>query len=248
MQTSSFVEAIERFYLDLVGLLVPGGVLVLGLWFLWGQPNTLGSMSLNSIDSNGVLLILLLAYISGHLCASIGERLILPIVDRIPFVKSRPQIAVDIGNSQVFIRAVEQMQSVYPQLNLGEKPNKNNREVSRYVRDWRNYAITIIQENDEIFYRFMAISQLNLGIASAFISLSVIGLLFNLLQRLNVQTPLPPSLLACGTIIVLSGFFLERQQEFYRRSISLPFSLVTVKLTDHNTRQEPKTNRIEGEI
>jgi hypothetical protein len=247
---ASVADGIERFFLDVIGYVLPGLTLTLSIWLMLGEPTTLGNIQLMPLsDSTGIIGLVVLSYVLGYPVIAIGDTIITPLVRRViaigdtiitPLVRrvpalnigwrkvtkkhdslsESPKLPVDI-NAQI---AIKQIKLHYPHLAGDDSPAPTD------LHYWRNIALSIVQDQTQIVYRFMAVAQLNLGIAAALWSATVIWLLCDMCLKERLPTLQPFDLSVALCILVASLLFLNRHGEFYRRSISLPFSMVSVRL------------------
>jgi hypothetical protein len=251
MKPENIVLSLERFYLDLIGVILPGFAFIGCTWFVFGQPTSIGTVPILPIsDLFGVLFFIVVAYIAGYAVTSVGETIVMEIAHRLPLLKSRSETAVLVRGNRTFEVALSEICRVYPVFaKMQQEPTSQEpKDISRYVRMWRNIAISIVQENEAIIYRFMAVSQLNLGLASAFFSTAIVWLAAHILNLAGTQINVIPIQLGLFILLLIICLpFLERQQEFYMRALSVPFSMVAVKYSNSVTQAGDAQDRQDSE-
>jgi hypothetical protein len=235
--------AIDRFFIDIIGTIVPGGFFILGIWIIMGQPFLFGSMAIFPVqDISGWILLIVLAYVAGHAISSIGKGLtgyiIEPIFGKFPlgkrkinFVKSGDDLREQIQKRADFYTFVEQIEKKFPRLRSIPGEDKN-------FGFWRNIALSTSKDNS-LVYRFVFISLLNLGIATDLILLAILWLLLWFLSKHGfIQNIEPMNWLVWSFMIFAALPFLERYYQFHRRSLQIPFSMALVALREEDSNQK----------
>ena len=235
MKASDFILAIERFFLDIIGNLLPGCAFILGLTYSLDLSWLGGEYAENSFGFELRWFLLLAGgYIAGHLVNSVGLRVVLPIAEWIASlfckepknVKSEKKTCKDIATSAVFRSFVKQVRSQYPW--TAQIPIDADN-----LRSWRSVAMSISQENEQIIWRFMYISILNLGVATVAILTSLTSIFVVAFQRLSwIELRHLPSLTVVGALLIAVFFFVGRRYEFYARALRVPFPMALVKLRE----------------
>lgn len=241
MKINDFFLIFERFFFDVIGNVIPGMAFILSFWILFDQPKLIGSMALlPPEDTVSWVVLIFISYVLGYVVSSIGETIIIRIIDKIVSILRQIKIInrlvprtiqpenklfESIRNSPNFQGLIRQVKQDYPWL-ISDTTN----EMS--FRTWRSIAITIAQENSNLVYRFMFISLLNLGTATVLMMVSILwGLNYLLLDRLGFKLSLIDFSLGVWLVLsLLSLFFIERRYSFYRRTMSVPFSMAVTKL------------------
>jgi hypothetical protein len=78
MKVENLVEAVERFFLDFIGLIIPGALMIAALWLLRGHPTFLGLSPLfPPTDTSVWVVLIVISYVAGHAVTSIGHVLVL---------------------------------------------------------------------------------------------------------------------------------------------------------------------------
>jgi hypothetical protein len=234
MKPDNFIEALSKFFLDIIGTIIPGIALILGFWIILDKPNlgiSISFLSLNDISSWALLIIA--GYVLGYGVTSFSEVIILPvlewIISNIPLhrlVKSmipRKQLIEEIHERTDFKSMVSKAKEILELDPIKEEDFKF----------WRNMALAITQENNSLVYRFTSISLLNLGVATDFIILAFFWCVFAFMKHINVVSiVIPINFSIIGILIFFAFFFLERYYQFNRRAMQIPFSLALIKLQE----------------
>ena len=247
MSSNQVVDAIDRFFLDLIGTVIPGLILIVGTTTVlqaqlpaWAQSLSLSGMIAGSVASfHQWVSLLAAAYVLGHFLVSFGDLLVSRIVD--PFVtavskidyikwllpkavKPRKQMIEEVESGALFLTFVERCTEVY---SIG-KEQADGMSFS----DWRNIALSSAVSEGYLATRFMFLSLLNLCTGTALIIISVLQVYVAILLGFpgGVVSAFGLSVL----LVVISVFFIERHYSFYRRSQSVPFSQAFVKLSINN--------------
>jgi hypothetical protein len=258
VKASDVVEAIDRFFLDVIGNVAPGIALLLGCWIVLGQPALPSAIA---VFPPGTafhwMLIVAAGYGLGNAITSIGQTVILPLVeliavgirkagkrlwfpDAFPTVKSHEDLMSETLTSEPFVVMTDQVKKKYPEVNLSTNAVSN-------VLPWRNIALTIIQDETQLIHRFMFISIFNLGIASVLLLLAFIWVFAGLLRNIGVISVGARVDFVILFVIVIASFpFLKRQYEFYRRAIELPFSMAIIELALKDEDIESKDSKKEA--
>lgn len=251
MKASELIDAIERFFLDLVGTIIPGGLFLAGWVLLFGLPRGASAIGANvQLAPYLPWAAVILAYVMGHAVTGIGSILIQPrwcvkplrrhrwLAWLVKGFKSEKESAETIMEEQIYEafrgRALQQM----PWLAQVNKDQFN---------EWRSIAMSLLssQENHTA-YRFMFISLLNLGAATVPIVLGIVWLFSGIALFAVWLQPWGSSLFPQRPSIdwsvaiagaVATWFFLERRLVFFERSLRVPFAMGIVKLV----AQEPPT-------
>jgi hypothetical protein len=229
LDVDKLLAGIERFFLDIIGVLIPGGVLLLGLMLLYG-PREFGHKWGTIPSTTGAWwMFVAAAYVTGHAIATVGNMIVRRFVVRaLAWLTSF--VEADIGK-RTFVTEAD----VFSVLAGRETTRKFVEAVdptvavsARNVREWRTVALTLIAADDRTTAeRFMFLAMLNLGVTTA---------LWILLAAVVLKDPpsfIPVSKwwLSSGTM-VLTFFLLHRSCEFYARTMRAPFGMALAVLKD----------------
>lgn len=245
MSLSQLFEAIDRFFLDIIGTIIPGAALICGLWIIFDAPDLPSSVSLlpptNLFDW---VLFVAGSYVAGYAVVSVGENLVLKIIDnkmtrwaayRLCFQPAvfEEQLLKNIEESPEYRAVVGQAREKY------SLPNASGDKTAT-VHSWRNIALSIAQDKSYLAWRFMFISLLNLGMATA--ALILVGLwAFSAIPvsplEVSVNAALKPWIFIL--LVVISVLFLERRYQFYSYAMRVPFSMAVVQLRETEAGRAP---------
>ena len=244
------VDAIEKFFLDLVGTIVPGCVLLLLAWCLFTTGLALDWKSMPFFpDKAPWIFIIGLAYVLGHGIASIGEFVLVRVFDWLLGVVRKVDVLKGVlGNS------------LRPQRELFDEMKKNptftafvdtcgNRipalagRISETipVLVWRSLAMSFAPNQRGTVYRFMFLSLLNLGVGASLV-FAASGTLFvwlgHLTHHLSTSISAPP-LWAVPIMLLAALPFLERRYYFNRIATAIPFGMALAELSRSPGEKEP---------
>ncbi len=248
MSSSDFIDTVERFILDIIGTVVPGLALIFGCCYVANvEVKSIGEAFTASADTAWIF-IGGAAFVLGHGLTAFGYQITLKIVDKIassrigpkllPFVVTEAAIEKKLTSDPIFQAFRLSVIQRFP--SMREVVSKDVK-----LRVWRSLAISLIQKDNQIVYRFTFIALLNLGIASAIcISVCLWVSLWGLahsgwnvsVREMNIGMPVA---LFAWTL------FIERFYSFNRRAIQVPFSMALVRLNigaDDNKSEIPASH------
>ena len=233
------VAAAERFFLDLIGTVIPGLLLILGWVLLFGQPSLPGMGALTSRDVLAWLLPVV-SYVLGHFVTGFGSQMVEWTARFLPFVKTDNAINAKIGKTPVYRSFVHGASEQFPWLaNIPEHD----------VHAWRNIAMSLTtSEENHTIYRFMFISLLNLGAGTVCVLLTLAWFAATVAAHFPFAQPWgsvlfshrrPFDIGVMLVVIVLAYFFFERRGVFYPRALRVPFSMASVKIAKRAPEVKP---------
>lgn len=231
----------ERFFFDIVGSVIPGAILLAGLWIIL-EPS-LRHIGIAPPDSAaGWWMFLAIAFAVGNGMTKFGESVVQGVSLKLrrwlfprswwKIVRSPDELYSEISQRNSFKKFARQ---VFPEIEIN----------SSHIHELRSIALTAISAEDKgTVVRFMFLSLFNLGIATAIWLLALAALYrINLISwswsipRLSWSSE--NALLSALVILlaaVLSPWFIVRRYEFYDRSIRLPFDMaIGTKTHDSGT-------------
>jgi hypothetical protein len=239
MKASEFVEALEKFFLDIIGVIVPGLAFALGVLWIWGSPLPAPPVLkfLTKPEAYWALL-LIFSYVIGHALTSFGESVVIKAFDRVlpGLKKSRlgKLLPRSIISEEELITATKG-DPIYGAFLRGVRkalPSFSEEDLAKMsLTSLRNVAMSLAPEQRHTVYRFMFISLLNLGMATSLLLLFFLLLFANVLQYMARPSGLQaPSLWFLIPMVLLIFPFLERRFHFYRIAIQIPFSMAVAQL------------------
>jgi hypothetical protein len=242
MKSSELIEAIERFFLDLVAYLIPGFGLIVVCTALW-VPISGIQTGINYAQEHSIVIYLLCfgAYVIGQILETIGNLITWPVIavltsflQKCSFnvlqfrIKKRAAIEKEVITSVSVKQAISVIRSRTP----GDyNPDSND------LHSWRSRAMSDLSpDQSHVVYRFMFISILNLGMASVFLVAFLSTLVAYVNFALRHWFAIPTIALATGhqlglavLSLVMLYFFVTRRAEFYSRAMRVPFSMAVAK-------------------
>lgn len=237
MKAGDVLEALKEFFLDVIGTIIPGALMLFGGFLLisFSAAEQTSPQLLRYVDSwafiiagsyiigNGVLGI---GQYLGNLWAHAGSCSCLSWALPGSFSPER-EVLREIQGRDVYRRFRQvQVAPVAP----GESP--------RSVREWRSVAMTIAKDEKHVVYRFMFISLFHRGVATTLTLLPAAWLFFLPIALLFPVVSVYP-LSACEFIafalvsVLISLPFWDRSFQFYARAMRVPFAMALQKLTSH---------------
>lgn len=177
MKAGEFIEALERFFLDIIGTVLPGLMMIVGFCYVTNSPPLEISKVLFSHSSEWEWAFLIaFSYILGHAITSLGYKMISKLEnfckadfvkkafdDGLPFfgfvISEKDMIDKFSKTDPIYNAFVFELIKRTPNLTADAKSNTN-------ARSWRNMALSIAPEQSQLIYRFMFIALLNLGVTT----------------------------------------------------------------------------------
>jgi hypothetical protein len=171
MDFKGLIEALEKFFLDIIGTLVPGIAALIAAV-------TLCSVSFDTlwlpdeVRAYSPALWLALAYVSGHAVISVGQLGLIPLINSL---RGLPLIGAIVrrlfGKALPYDRPPAEphdplMQAFFATLRRRDPEFAQQLEPANYGEMWRDAALSIAPEQTALVNRFTFISLLNLGMAT----------------------------------------------------------------------------------
>lgn len=271
MKAGDFIEALERFFIDIIGTVLPGLAMLVGVCYVTGKPFISFSEVLLKKGSDYEWALLLgFSYVLGHGVISLGSNVIKKWLENIyrservrealtdstgtngkrdadwifSFVMPEKELAERLGQDPIFKAFLSSLFKRIPSLSDEAK------QVTSF-RTWRNLALSIAQEHSHLVYRFTFLSLLNLGTATVLISTSVLWLTLLMGKSVGSVVPVIPFNVLLLVMLFASPLFLERYYYFARIAFQLPISQALAKMDarasevakqDSGTPPIPKTS------
>jgi hypothetical protein len=215
MKPGEFIEAVERFFLDLIGTVLPGLAILVSFCYITGSTFVSFSRLLFEKETGYEWALLLgLSYIVGHAVISLGTL----VAGKWPDKELSEKLAAD----PIFKSFLTFLFLRIPSLS-SESGNVTN------YRTWRNLALSVAPEQSHLVYRFTFLSLLNLGTATVCVLTAVTWCLLFIGHLFTAAVPSAnhPWVLL---ILAASPLFLERYYYFNGIAFQLPFSTALAKL------------------
>lgn len=204
MKLGEFIAALEKFFNDILGTLVPGAILIIGLYYL----DALWAFDLPLVDftsSFNVFLMGIVAYLVGHIIDEINLKII-----------PKSKFKLEENSSFLVFKAW-----VHAQLKE-KKIDKNfdNSEITIEIppRSLRSIAMTVSADATYISRRFRFLQLLFRGTATALIMLTILSFVFEVLG-LFFGHKFGLSLLVQSVLVIgVATLFYNRARVFGERS------------------------------
>jgi len=229
MKLSDGLQALQYFFNDIVGNIIPGLVLGVGLFFIHNAVVVMRELS--SIANNGwlAILVITISYAAGHFLLAFYNLLLEKVLKSMKLVKGVEEVREENETRSpylMFKKIVNDKIKNHPILKA---------EKSAYVwhfNDLRNIAFSISRQAALIGRRFMFISLLCQGVGTAFVILAMdlpIYYLFATDEVFSCQNVIP--ILFQALILVFIGYIcIHRGALFYSRAMLTPFSIAVTEL------------------
>jgi len=244
MSAGDFIEALERFFLDIIGTILPGLAMLIGCCYVTGKPLVDISQILfkRTTDFEWVFLVAC-AYILGHAITSLGFKITKELEHAyesnylkealtdgkgdwlLSFVSPEKEVAKKLSEDPIYKAFVDSLLRRIPALSADAKQSTN-------PRTWRNMALSVAPEQSQLVYRFTFIALLNLGMSTVCICVFVLWITLPVLGVFQIPVSTIDFNPLLAVLAVLPYFFLERFYNFSRRAFQVPFSMALAKLAE----------------
>ena len=154
------VVAVEKFFLDIIGLVLPGSVLVGGILYVV-SPDALTETIKEPVGTTVVVAWVIAAYVVGHILQVIGEKMVVRVFEHMfSYVPQMGHIS-----EQALFKEILGLPTFKFVAEHGGIPEPTDGEDGRRIVSMaRNYALTLVGEVEiHTTYRLMYISLFNLG-------------------------------------------------------------------------------------
>lgn len=219
MNTENIVAALEKFFFEIIGQLLPGLLLLTGLYYVLPNEFVADFYPTNSL---GIWVLVGAAYAIGGAICALGNYYLIPfflwIMNFRGLFFMLPKRAKKrlVTNDDIDKRIIDSPSFDYIKSKL-DLPEGTTLETIR------NVAMTNIDQKDkETTIRFMMLSLLSQGVASAIILIAIPILFFGLSKY---AAPFQVFLYEAGIVLVtvLAALpFVLREREFFDRARRLP--------------------------
>lgn len=235
MKAEDWVQTIERFSLDILGTIVPGAVFLLPALMLLPADTFPASIPmLPPTGSFGWCVLITLAYVLGHVLTSVGNNIVVPIAPWVSRgrwrIRDEEHLARKIRGTRNFVAFAQHVALTTPSFDLEKS------DVAA-LSQLRNIAMSTIGAADrQTVYKFMFISLLNLGVASAVCLLFAGSIVTTWFTSWRVG-------IAGSVSLLVVPFLIERRFSFYARSMEVPFSMAIGQLIAEHKRSSGSSPR-----
>ena len=242
MNAGELIEALERFFLDIIGTVLPGLVMIVGFCYVIDTPAIeFSKVVFNKSTDYEWIFLVAFAFILGHAITAVGYRITSNLekyckADLVKaafddkmgfplfhFVKSDKDIEAELARDPIYNAFVIELIKRSPGLSTDDKPNTK-------ARSWRNMAMSIAPEQSQLVYRFMFVALLNLGASTVCLCLFVLWATLLLLRKSGVSVNVAELNWAFFALAILPYFLLDRFYSFNGRAFKTPFSMALAKL------------------
>ncbi len=167
MNGSAIVSALDRFFSDLIGTVVPGALLMGAIFYI--MPQTTGNPEGPALYPTTFFswsVFLAVAYAIGHALTSVGHTVLLRVVGLV--TRRSYDMKMDkIAKSELFRQFTKTYRLARPGVSDDIAVNGKN------VRTWRNLALSEVDSDQSLLVkRFTFIALFNLGAATSLVTVS----------------------------------------------------------------------------
>lgn len=230
------IVVVEKFFLDIIGWLLPGATflfLASGMVRLTATGATISTP--RDIDANSIVIVV--GYILGFIVVSMAEHYIVPLLNEavgrlshrgtsrsvlwwvIPGLRPDVTLFNEIVKSESYKLAAEKLH-----LPLGLiHPSGSSDAIKHAVHEARDIAMSAAPDHDQKIYKFMYTSQLCGGVAAAVaVGLPLHAVLASPHVSMLRQVSLWPLVVYVTVVLLL----IERRNRFFSIAMRIPFAIV----------------------
>jgi len=237
MKVDDAVETLTRFFNDLVGTLIPGGVLVLGLATMHLGPGKVQSVG-RALESWGpALAALTILFAVGHGLLAFHSTVLEPLLSQLKVTKPFNQESAMTRQSFVLFQKLISSHTRVKEV-MGEEVSN----LTWTYNDLRNVALSISTEASSLGRRFMFIALLCHGVGAAIV-LMLVDYLVCVFFAPNILFPYLnawPVIIQVVLMLLVAGMFFRRGEAFNSRAMTTPFSVAVADLIFRPASHEPK--------
>lgn len=223
MKVDDAVDTISRFFNDLIGSLVPGAVLAVGLAVMHLGPGKIVEMS-RGLDSAALALIVVgLMFAAGHALMAAFEVALQRLLRACQLVKAFDEVEAKKRQSFEFFAEI---------VNKLRGDDASGAAAKWTYNDLRNVALSVSAEGASLGRRFMFISLLCNGVATA-LMIILADFLYCLALSPTLLFPYdlaPIWFVQSALMLVAATALFKRGEAFYARAMTTPFSVAVAEL------------------
>lgn len=228
MKIDDAVETAALFFNDLIGTLIPGIVLGVGLLVMHVGLTDALKDTLDNLNGFLVFIVLALFFATGHAVLALHALLVNPLLQKMGLLEKVPS---DNQKQKQSYRLFHEMMVERIRKALPNRTNDSN-EIDWSYHDLRSVALSLSNEGSSLGRRFMFISLLCNGVATALLALLVDFFICTLIapNSLVLYDVAWPASLQGLLLILLAIMLFKRGGEFYIRAMSTPFAVALAEL------------------
>jgi hypothetical protein len=234
VSASELFDALLRLFNDLIAAVIPGLLLMLGLALLHTE-STVTSITQRLPSAEwGAGIVLAVSYASGHLLLSLASFVEARWKSIRQYLTAKRIPAISLARAETkssvayFARHVELQ--IRAQRTLRNHSSEDPADPLPF-NEMRNIAMTVSPEGAALGYRFISISLLCTGVATALcvvVADSVVGMCFYP-SSLAISTFKELATLI-GIVLAAAALLFVRASEFRRRALETPFSVALAQV------------------
>jgi hypothetical protein len=217
MKPDDAIEPIAIFFNDLIGAIVPAGVLAIGLVAMHGGP-ALENKSESLSGAITFVCILGALFATGHVLLAIYELILIKLLSLVHLIsKFDTKQAMDRTSYKLFHQMVQN----------NEKLKLKDNEGDWSFNDLRSVALTVSRAGESLGRRFMFLSLLCSGTATALLVITVDFLSCRVLapRLLHSYAAALPWFVQVVLLLFAAWLLFKRAESFYSRAMVTPFAI-----------------------
>lgn len=220
MKMEETMEAIAKFFNDLIGACVPGAVFAVGLAFMHQGPVQLQAISKFADSSLAALTVAGLLFALGHVLLAVHEHGTKRLLSLIKVSKEFDETDAKTRKSYVWLS----------ELVAAQQADGNSKDWS--YNDLRSVALSISSEAASIGRRFMFVSLLCNGVGTALLIIAVDFLIchFAAPTLLYPYEHAAPWAVQALLLFGVAWTLFKQGEVFYSRTMATPFSIAVAEL------------------
>ncbi|OIQ91127.1 hypothetical protein GALL_269800 [mine drainage metagenome] len=253
MKIDDATETITRYFNEIIGILIPGAVLVSGLVIMHSDVFNLPVDQIQSTGNFFLAFILILLYSLGNGILAIDSLLgkmssvIYSLLERIPqltscLVKRKEKKTKNLENKDSYIQFCKLISNKMKQESSDQA--SANVTINWSYHDARSIAMSASSEASSLARRFMFISSLCNGVGTALLIIMIdfsICTFFAPKALFQYADAWPANVQIFLQLLSVYVFF-RRGEEFYIRAMSTPFAVALAELSlKKTTNESPKS-------
>ena len=204
LKLGEFIAALEKFFNDIMGTLIPGFILLIGLANL-GILSFLQFPIVDLSKASSIFAIGILSYLTGHLIDQVNQRFA-------PSLSYKPKVNSSYTSFENWVHQYLAKQKI------DHKIDASDEKVRLGQRSLRSVAMTLSADATYISGRFRFLELLFNSTATALVILAILTILLNIFEFIQ-GFPFSKSLLVRPAIfIVIAMLFYKRASTFGERS------------------------------
>lgn len=215
MKLSDFLTALDKYFKDIFGMVIPGGILLIGLFFL--RINEAFAVSIDPEKSNQLILGIIAAYLLGHIIANL----------RYTLLPQKNHHAIDMTGNPSY-----QAFNQWAMKKSAEKLSISHSEfhIAYSFKDLRSMAMTVSTKGESLSRRFKFIELLCAGTAVSLIIFAILGGLTSIFKLVKRQPMELEVLISIAVAVLFVWPLTARARTYKNQSDRVPFECAVAEI------------------